>query len=602
MKNKNWIFPFILLLTLSIGPQVNAVPVQARKIIISSESKEAVWAGTQIYKKGGNIVDAAVATALALAVSHPQSGSLGGGGFAMVKIGNQVEALDFREMAPQATGPDFYKDKDKMASINGALSVGVPGVVAGLFALHKKSGKLKWSELFEPALEIAGKGVRLTGELNSIVNENLKRLNDIGLETFQDNEGKQIQPGDIFKQDGLRAALEIVKTKGADGFYKGEVAKDIVSSLGTQGGVLTLQDLENYKPRWLTPLKRTFKGHDIYLMPPPSSGGIVLASALRLSELKELESFPPLTAIELHMMGEILSRSFRGRSFLGDPDFTKNPSEYLMSDEYLKEMAHTIGYGVATSLAPLKDLPLSIESAKPDKKSDTPFLFKPIETASEPSSGKAEEKPALVNQGDSPSETPQKKESTETTHYSLMDGDGNAIAITTTLNGNFGSGIFSHRFGISLNNQMDDFTTRPNEPNMFGLIQGEGNNVQPKKRPLSSMSPTVVVKDGKAVLAVGARGGPRIISAVYQAVYRVLVSNFDMDLALQTPRVHHQFLPNELYVDPSRVSPDVLRSLRDRGHEVKEQRVACATGVRRTSSGILEGAFDSRCEGSADGF
>ncbi|MCB0394053.1 MAG: gamma-glutamyltransferase [Bdellovibrionales bacterium] len=544
------------LITLSLLSAVSySAPFQSQNMVLSSQSEEANWAGLQIAKSGGNIADVAVATALALAVSHPQSGSLGGGGFAMIKVGDKVEALDFRETAPSSFTPSFYKDKAKDASINGPYAVGVPGVIAGLYAIHKKHGKLKWAQLFEPAIELAEKGIRINRDMVEALASNFSRLNDRGRELFLDEDKKQKLPGDYFKQPALANALKLIKEKGSDGFYKGEVAKDIVETITSLKGVITEKDLADYEVRWLEPIVTDYEGHKVYLMPPPSSGGVVIASALKLTELRKTKDFPALSALEYHLFGEILSRSFRGRVHLGDPDFHKNPVDYLLSNETIKELANTINYGEAVTLAPLKEIPGA-----------------------------------------------EKKESTETTHYTVMDKLGNAISITTTLNGNFGSGLFSHNFGISLNNEMDDFTTRPDEPNMFGLIQGEGNIVQPQKRPLSSMSPTIVTKDGKAVLALGARGGPRIISAVFQALYRVLVSGFNLDEALQAGRVHHQFLPNKLMVDPRRFSPDVIKALKEKGHDVVEDDVAKLSAVHRTEAGILESAFDSRGNGSAIGY
>ncbi len=536
--------------------------------MISSESPQAVWAGQQIASQGGNIVDVAVATGFALSVSHPQSGSLGGGGFAMIKIGTKTEVLDFREMAPLKTNPTFYLDKAKDASVNGSNAVGVPGVVAGLHALHKKYGKMKWSKLLNPAIQLAQKGVIVSRVMNETLNSNFKRFNEKGQELFLNKNGEIKKPGDMFKQNGLATTLTRIQKYRTNGFYKGPVAKDIVNTLSKGGGVMSLKDLKDYKVRWLKPIETRFKNHTVYLMPPPSSGGVVIASALKLIEKRELSTYPALSSLEAHLLIEILARSFRGRAHLGDPDFHKNPIEYLLSDEYLNSMHDSISTSETVALAPLKTIP------KPTPSSTT---------------------------SSSTTQTTLSEESTETTHYAAIDADGNAISITTTLNGNFGSGVFSNKFGISLNNEMDDFTTRPGEPNMFGLIQGEGNVVEPGKRPLSSMSPTIVGKDGKAVLALGARGGPLIISAVLQTLYRVLVTGYNIDQAIQAPRVHHQFLPNIALVDPIRISPDIIQKLKDRGHEIKTRDIAKVFGVQRRPNSLLDGAYDSRGEGAAGG-
>ncbi|MEQ1875492.1 MAG: gamma-glutamyltransferase, partial [Bdellovibrionia bacterium] len=271
-----------------------------------------------------------------------------------------------------------------------------------------------------------------------------------------------------------------------------------------------------------------------------------------LTEKLELEKYKPLSSDELHLLGEILASSFRGRTLLGDPDFYKNPIGFLTSNEFVSKAVKAIDLKKATAKAPLEEKDVQKES--------------------------------------------------ETTHYSVLDKDGNAVALTVTLNGSYGSGVVSEKFGIALNNEMDDFTTKPGVPNRYGLVQGNGNIVEPGKRPLSSMSPTLVEKDGKIIMALGAQGGPRIISSVFQILHRSLSSGFDMDLAIQAPRVHHQVLPNTLYADPNRLSPDVLENLRKRGHTVEESPVAKAYGVKKNAAGILEGAFDARGEGAGGGF
>lgn len=311
-------------------------------------------------------------------------------------------------------------------------------------------------------------------------------------------------------------------------------------------------DLKAYKVRWLEPIETGFRGHKVYMMPPPSSGGVVLKTALALTEKMEIEKHKFLSGDELHLLGEILASSFRGRTLLGDPDFVKNPVAFLTSNDFVTAAAKAIDLKKATAKAPLDEKDVQKES--------------------------------------------------ETTHYSVLDKDGNAVALTVTLNGSYGAGVVSEKFGIALNNEMDDFTTKPGVPNLFGLIQGAGNVVEPGKRPLSSMSPTLVEKDGKIVMALGAQGGPRIISSVFQILHRSFATGLDMDAAIQAPRVHHQVLPNVLYADPNRLSPDVLENLRKRGHTVEESPVAKAYGVKLNSSGILEGAFDARGEGATGGF
>lgn len=540
----NFVFNFVF------NFRAHAVPEEGHQMMISAPSPYAVEVGREVIGLGGNLIDVAVAVGLTLSVTSPYYAALGGGGFALVKMGEKVEVLDFREVAPKATGPEFYLDKAEDASRNGGLAIGVPGFPAGLWALHQKYGKLSWRQLFSMPIRLAQQGFFVSGEWVENTQGAKDRFNDPGLRHFF-KKGKPYKPGETLRQAALTRALRELSRKNLEGFYRGPVAKDIVNSVKKSGGVLTMEDMANYKVRWLEPLTTEYQGHKIYLMPPPSSGGVVIKTALELIEKIELKKYKALSIDELHLMGEVLSRSFRGRALLGDPAFHKNPMDRLLSENYLNELASSISVKSTKQLDPL-------------------------------------EKSAA-------------KESENTTHYSIMDKDGNAIALTVTLNGNYGSAVVSDRYGIALNNEMDDFTTRPGKPNMFGLIQGQGNLVEPGKRPLSSMSPTLVEKDGKIVMSLGAPGGPRIISGVLQGLYRVLTSGMDMDTAIQAPRVHHQFLPHMLFVDGARLSPDVIEALEKKGHKVKESWIAKVYGVRKNKQGHLEAAFDSRGEGAAGG-
>ena len=541
-----------LSLVLSTPHPVWSIPFAAQKIIISAESPRAVDAGLTIARKGGNVADVAVGLALALSVTHPQSGSLGGGGLALVKMGGNVEALDFREVAPGAASSDFYDDKPEKSSQNGPLSVGVPGVPAGLYELHRKYGRLRWSDLFGPALDLAKGGVSVSRDMHNALKSRAKHLNSVGKSILFDKKGPK-RPQDVFIQTRLLKALKLFQRRKATPFYSGVVARDIVESVKALGGVLTMEDLKNYRPRWSKPVTTSFEGHTIHLMPPPSSGGVVIATALKLIDSLNLKKHPPSSSAEAHLLGEILNRSFRGRNLLGDPDFHKNPINALLSPKYIKDMAKSIRLGKSTSIPPIT-----------------------------PSFG-------------------QSAESSQTTHFVVMDARGNAVSLTTTLNSNFGSGIFTSAFGISLNNEMDDFTTQPGKPNQFGLVQGMSNKIVPGKRPLSSMTPTLIEKNGKIIGALGGRGGPRIISAVLQTTYRLLANNMDVDRAIQTGRVHQQFLPNKLFVETDRISPDVVAVLKRKGHNVVPKTVAKVFAVFRSENGFLEGAFDSRGEGKTSG-
>jgi gamma-glutamyltranspeptidase/glutathione hydrolase len=548
-------FLFALLFSAMFATSAQAVPGEGTKIMISAPSEYAVDAGKAAYANGGNLIDVAVAVGLTLAVTNPSNASLGGGGFALLSMGQGVDVLDFREAAPAATSPDFYVERDKGASWNGGTAVGVPGVAAGLWAMHQKYGKLKWSELFDTALRLAEDGIEFSGTQSRYSESQKDRLNPAGFRHFYKSPQQPYLPGEVLKQPALAQALKLFRDQGPDGFYRGDVAMDIATTVQANGGVITVADLANYQVRWLKPLETRFKGHKLYMMPPPSSGGAVIKAAFELFERVDIEDQALLSIDELHLMAEVLNRAFRGRALLGDPDFHNNPFDRILSQSYLDEMAQSIKIDKAVQLTPLVDKAMT--------------------------------------------------ESTETTQFSILDAEGNAISLTVTLNGSYGSGVVSEKYGISLNNEMDDFTTRPGEANAYGLLQGFGNRVQPGKRPLSSMSPTLVEKDGRIVMTLGAAGGPRIISSVIQTIYRVLVSGLDIDRAVQFPRVHHQFLPNKLYMDEFKFSPEVVKGLQQRGHDTVEQRpsyLGRIKAVRLNDKGYLEASFDNRSEGAVGGY
>ena len=547
----NGFFGFALVSFLS-APICFAVPAVGRQIMIAGPNDYAVQAGKNVARLGGNVIDVAVAVELVLSVTSPYFASLGGGGFALVKMNGAVEALDFRETAPSRTHAEFYAQRQPGESETGGAAVAVPGVPAGLWALHKKYGKLHWSQLFSDAIRLAERGFEVSGQWYSYTNEEIDRLNSKAKSLFTKN-GKALLPGELLIQKSLASGLKEIRTRGIAPFYEGMMARDIVASVRKAGGVMEFKDLKDYKVRWLKPLTTSFAGFQIHLMPPPSSGGVVIASALKLAEGVQLPSKPAGSVEEFHLIAEVLNRSFRGRVLLGDPDFHENPINLLTSTTYLQKMATSIKSAKAQHLKPLVLADLQ-------------------------------------------------KESTETTHFSIMDNAGNAVTFTVTVNGNWGSGIVTEQYGINLNNEMDDFTTLPNKPNQFGLIQGPANNVEPGKRPLSSMSPTIVERDGKTELVLGSPGGPRIISAVFQVLYRALATRLDIDKAIQFPRVHNQFLPESTYVDPDRLAPEILAGLKSKGHKIEDGAVGKVYGVMRTKENWLEGAFDARGEGLAQGF
>ena len=545
----------VCLLALIYSGSSIAVPAEGSRIMISAPTQYAVDAGKAISARGGNLIDVAVAVGLALSVTNPSNATLGGGGFALINMGQGVDVLDFREMAPGATSPEFYLDREKGASWTGGAAVGVPGVVAGYWAMHQKYGKLPWAELFSDALRLAEQGVQVSGTMSRYAETQIDRLTAAGERHFFMAPGKPYPPGETLRQPALARALKLIRDLGPDGFYRGAVAQDIAATVQAEGGVITEADMANYRVRWLTALITEYRDHKLYTMPPPSSGGAVIKAAFELFDRVAIDQYLPLSTDEIHVMAEVLNRAFRGRALLGDPDFHQNPFDEILSQQYLDEMARSIRLEESVQLEPLQDR--------------------------------------------------QAADSNETTQFSILDVDGNAISLTITLNGSYGSGVVSEKYGIALNNEMDDFTSRPGEPNAYGLLQGFGNRVQPGKRPLSSMSPTLVEKDGKIVMAVGAAGGPRIISSVIQTIYRVMVTGLDIDRAVQFPRVHHQYLPNKLYLDEFKFSPEVILGLRQRGHETVEQRPAYLgriKAVRLNDRNYLEAAYDNRSEGAVGGF
>jgi gamma-glutamyltranspeptidase/glutathione hydrolase len=551
------------------APNALAVPAEGHKIMISGPSPTAIGIGKDIARKGGNAVDAAVAVALSLAVTHPYYASFGGGGFALVSMSNTIEvttkspkvfALDFREKAPSKSDSTTFKDKAATASVDGGLAAGIPGIPAGLWELHKKFGKLPWATLFNGAIHAAETGFEVSGEWAKGTGDTSVRFNTAGKKYFLDKNQEAYKPGSVMKQPTLAKFLHMFAKQGPRAFYTGPVAKDLIDTANEAGGIWSREDLSAYKPRWLEPLSSTFSGHTVYLMPPPSSGGVVIMQALRLIEKIHLTEKAPLSVDELHGLAEIMKLSYQGRSLLGDPDFVKNPTALLANEERLTKLVQS--YKWTQSMIPA-ELPADILT-----KGTTEVL-------------------------------PEKE---QTTHISVMTANGDSVAMTLTLNGFYGSAVVSKKYGIALNNEMDDFTTHPNEPNQYGLIQGSANQVRPGARPLSSMSPTLVQKDGRNVITIGAPGGPKIISSVLQVTYRLLTQDYDVDQAIQAPRIHHQYKPDVVTIDKQRLSPEIIDLLQMRGHSINFGTTGKVYAIRRSEKDLLSGGFDSRGEGATGGF
>ena len=492
--------------------------------MVASVSSIASSVGLDVLKHGGNAVDAAVAVGLALSATYPFAGNLGGGGFMMIRMADgRVGAVDYREQAPAKASHDMYVGKDgklvPRLSTSGYLASGVPGTVAGLSLALAKFGTISWADAVEPARKLAADGFPVSYSLAS----SLERSRAVGAfpegkRIFQ-RDGKFYQEGEIFKQPELAATLERLKTRGPREFYEGQTAQYIAADMREHGGLITLDDLKNYKAVLREPLKGTYRGYEIISMPPPSSGGIALIEMLNILEHFDLGSMGYNSSEKYHVVVEAMRRAFADRAeFLGDSDFVKVPWSGLISKKYAEQLVKTI-----------------------DPKRATPS--------------------SEIGHGD-----PAPYESTQTTQFTVVDAAGNAVSNTYTLNGGYGSGVVVKGAGFFLNNEMDDFAAKPGVPNMYGLIQGEANSVAPHKRPLSAMTPSFVVKDGKLFLATGSPGGPTIINTVLQVIVNVIDHKMNIQQAVDAPRIHHQWLPDEIRFEPFGMPEDARRALEAAGY------------------------------------
>ena len=516
--------------------------------------------GVAILKKGGNAYDAAVAVAFALAVTHPTAGNIGGGGFALVRTATgDVNFLDFREKAPGKASRDMYLDasgKPTRDSLVGWRASGVPGTVRGLALLHKKYGRLKWGDLVQPAIKLARQGVTLSyAEARSMRGgERVLGANAESKRIFL-NGGKLFEGGETFRQPELARVLERIAKRGPDDFYTGVTAKLLAAEMAKNGGLVTEEDLRAYQPVERQPLKGSYHGHDLILPPPPSSGGIGFLQMLGMLDRLNYQKVAPFSSQQAHLLAEVQKRFYADRAeFIGDPDFVKVPVKGLTSPAYIAERAASIRRERATPAGEIKHgVP-----APPE-------------------------------------------ESTETTHLSIVDSKGNAVSLTYTLNGGYGSGVTPVGLGFLLNNEMDDFSVKPGVPNLYGAVGGEANAIQPGKRMLSSMTPVIALKDGKPRLVIGAPGGTRIVTGVLQCFLNVVDFNMNMQDAIDAPRVHHQWSPDKLYLERT-WSPDAIDALKRLGHTVE----ANASGIANVHGILVEdkwlqGAPDGRSNGKAAG-
>lgn len=550
--------PLISLLAISCAVWARE-PVRARHAMVVSRETHATEAGVRILKAGGNAVDAAVAVGLALAVTHPAAGNLGGGGFLLARFADgRTTFVDFRERAPEQASRNMYLDaagKATNGSIVGYRAAGVPGTVRGLEFVSKKYGHMPWAQLVAPAIELASKGFPVTYGLARSL-ENSRRHLEPFLESKRIflRDGKYYSAGEVLIQPELARTLGRIARDGAGEFYEGETARMLAKAMQENGGLITLADLKNYSVVERQPLTGTYRGHQIITAPPPSSGGIGILQMMGVLAGSDYRKSGAGSAAEIHYLAETMRRYYADRSeYLGDPDFVKVPVAALLNQQYIAKLRQSIDPEKATPSGKVR--PGSVAEYEPG----------------------------------------------ETTHYSIVDKDGNAVAVTYTLNGGYGCGVTTPGAGFLLNNEMDDFAANPGTPNMFGLIQGERNAIAPGKRPLSSMTPAIVLKDGKLYMVLGSPGGPRIITAVLQVLLNVLDFGMGLQNAVDWPRFHHQWQPDTLYMERE-FSPDTLALLKERGYTIERITAMGEIAAILWDGEWLQGSPDARTESTAAGY
>jgi len=551
------------------GLAASREPVRFKHGVVASTSEIASQVGVDVLKRGGNAVDAAIAVAFALAVTHPAAGNLGGGGFMMIRLSSgKSTAIDYREMAPAAAHRDIYLDKDgkliegEGGSLVGFRAAGIPGTVRGMELALKKygSGKLSWSQLIEPARRLAANGFT--------VNRNLARSlhgSDEYLSQYEETKriylkgGKFYEEGELFRQPDLAATFARLQRSGPDEFYEGQTARLIVADMKRHNGLMTMADLHGYVAKERAPLRGSYRGHEVISMPPPSSGGTVLIEMLNILEGYKLNELDASSSERYHLMVEAMRRAFADRAeYMGDADFVKVPVAGLTDKTYAEKLRATINPERASASAEVR--------------------------AGQPAG----------------------YESEETTHFTVVDAAGNAVANTYTLNNSYGSAAVAKGTGIILNDEMDDFAAKPGTPNLYGLIQGERNAVAPRKRPLSAMTPTFVLRpDGSLWFTVGSPGGPTIINTVLTVITNVVDYGMNIQQAIDAPRIHHQWLPDELVYEPYGLAGDTQEALVRRGHKLATPRyLGDAEGIMiEEKTGVRLGATDPRrSDGLAVGY
>jgi len=551
----------LLLLVLIVPAQAARQPVHARHGMVVAQEAIATDVGVAVLQKGGNAVDAAVAVGFALAVTYPFAGNLGGGGYMLIRLADgRSTFIDFRERAPEKATHDMYLDANgnpTKDSIEGWRSSGVPGTVRGLEMANTKYGKRKWAENMAPAIELATKGFPVSyASAQSLKSSRGLATSPESKRIFQKN-GAFFEVGDTLAQPELARTLERIAANGANEFYEGETATRLADEMAKHGGVISAADLKRYKAIERTPLQGTYKNYTIITAPPSSSGGIALLEMLGILDGTGYEKNGAGSAAAIHYEAEAMRRAYADRNeYVGDPDFVKVPIAGLLDRAYLAKLRASIDPERATPS----------DRVRPGRPAGT--------------------------------------EHDQTTHYTVVDAEGNAVAVTYTLNGGYGNGITVPGLGFLLNNEMDDFASKPGTPNMFGLVQGEANAIQPGKRPLSSMTPTIVLKDGQLFMTAGAPGGSRISTAVMQVILNVIDFGMNVQDAVDAPRVHHQWLPDKLSLERG-ISPDTVAILKTRGYDVDYSPgvVLAQVAAIVKDGGWLQGGSDGRSsQGKAAGY
>ncbi len=571
------IFSFTVLLYSQVASAALTLPLRSKKGMVVSAHPLASEAGILMLRKGGNAVDAAVATTFAISVVEPFSAGIGGGGFLLMhseKTGD-MKALDFRERAPLKATRNMYLDAEGKvrpnASINGYLAVATPGTVAGLYEVHRRYGKLSWQEVMKPAIALAKDGFILGDAatwryLQTKQPSQQALLNNPAVREIFTRNGEFYKPGEKLVQRDLARTLAAI-AQNPQSFYTGNIARAIASDMLKNGGLITLEDLKAYKPIWRTPICGNFRKAKICSMPPPSSGGVHLLQILNIIGDIDLKSLGWHHPDAIHLMVEAMKVAYSDRSqYLGDPDFVKVPVPELLSSAYAKKRRQDINMHKARPSTEIKPVDLNSKCL-------------PL-----------------------PSSPCPQYESPETSHLTVVDEERNAVSLTFTINLSFGAGVVTPGTGIVLNNEMDDFAAAPGVPNAFGLVGNDANSIAPRKTPLSSMTPTIVTENGRFRMAAGAPGGSTIITQVLQVILNVLEYNMDIGAALSVPRIHHQWLPDELRVESWGLDALTVQDLRRRGHKIKETASwGNGNAIAVTADGILEGTADPRGEGSPRG-